>query len=367
MKNLILITFELFIVVYIVQGNENSPKTRDDLNDKLINKRRHIFPTKDLKEKSLLEKLLEVKNNFENAKQNSRSIDHVPSKLFEGNVPTREELIKKLKFDLEPKAIISNQTITIDGLSVSTKENPQILAKRNLPLNSKILNQLGSLLPRGGTGDSVDDRHAELQGMLFGEDNLDETNKKPEKEEMSDLYTNFGHNDTNLTASENEEDVTLYDLIDYLDYTEDIENEYDEEDKIDLLHSGDTKDEIQEDLGSMDNFDQTAEESIQYNRKAPMNFLNISSSSLPLIGNRRQSFVRFPERQLQKQKMPLKSRMRNKQRILQQQLQKEEIVSRIVNRKPNRNRYKSPDTKLIKNEYGLDYEGKYKYKSINIY
>ena len=362
MKNFIFITFELFMVVYIVNSNENSPKIRDDFGEKLNNKRRQIFLTKDVKEKSLLEKLLEVKSNFENAKQISRSIDYVPNKFFKDRAPTREELIKKLKFDLEPKASISNQTIIIDGLSVSTKQNPPTLANRNLPFDRKILNQLGSFLPGGGPGDNVDDIHAELQGMLFGEDDLDKGNKKDKNGEIIELHTNVDDNVANSTAYVNEEDVTLYDLFDYLDYTEDIENEYEGNDKRDLLATDDTKDELPDELGSMDNFDQTAEESIQYNRKVPVNFLNISSSSLPLVGNRRKSFVRFPERQLQKQKMSLKSRMRNKQRILQQQLQKEEISSRIVNRKPNRNRYKSADTKLIKNEYGLDYEGKFKYK-----
>ena len=355
------------MVVYIVNSNENSRKTGDDFGEKLNNKRRQFFPTKDTKEKSLLEKLLEVKSNFENAKQDSRAIDYVPNKFFQDKAPTREELIKKLKFDLEPKASISNQTIIIDGLSVSTKQNPRPLASSNLPFDRKILNQLGSFLPGGEPGDNVNDIRAELQEMLFGEEDLDKNNQKVENAEIFELYSDVDDSDANATASANEEDETLYDLFDYLDYTEGIEDEYDEDDKIDLLHSEDTTDEIPEDLGSMDNFDQEAEESIQYNRKVPINFLNISSYSLPLVGNRRQSFVRFPERQLQKQKMSLKSRMRNKQRILQQQLQKEEISSRIVNRKPNRNRYKSADTKLTKNEYGLDYEGKFKCKSMNLH
>ena len=83
-------------------------------------------------------------------------------------------------------------------------------------------------------------------------------------------------NVANSTSYVNEEDVTLYDLFDYLDYTEDIENEYEGNDKRDLLVTDDTKDELPDELGSMDNFDQTAEESIQYNRKVPVNFLNIS-------------------------------------------------------------------------------------------
>ena len=69
MKNFIFITFELFMVVYIVNCNENSPKLRDNFGENLNNKRRQSFLTKDVKEKSLLEKLLEVKSNFENAKQ----------------------------------------------------------------------------------------------------------------------------------------------------------------------------------------------------------------------------------------------------------------------------------------------------------
>merc|ERR1712018_504435 len=88
------------------------------------------------------------------------------------------------------------------------------------------------------------------------------------------------------------------------------------------------------------------------------NFLNSSSFSLPLVGERRQgSFVRFPNRKIQSvnNKKAFKSRMRNKQRILQQQLQKEEISSRIINRKPTRNRYQ-PDSKVTNQEYALDYE-----------
>ena len=87
----------------------------------------------------------------------------------------------------------------------------------------------------------------------------------------------------------------------------------------------------------------------------------LSSSPLPLVGQRRKgSFARFPERQLAQQqniKRPQKSRLRNKQRLLEQTLlQNGEASSRIISRKPNRNR-QMPESKLIKNDFNLDYEG----------
>ena len=56
-------------------------------------------------------------------------------------------------------------------------------------------------------------------------------------------------------------------------------------------------------------------------------------------------------------RQPQKSRLRNKQRLLAQTLlQNSEASSRIISRKPNRNR-QMPESKLIKNDFNLDYEG----------
>lgn len=343
------------MLVYIVNGNEKHSKDYDDFGDKLSQKRRLIFDTKDVKEKSLFERLSQVKDNFEKFNQNSRAIDYATEKTFQGRAPTREELIKKLKFDLQPKATIYNQTIIVDGLSVSTNQSPPSLS--SLPFDRKLLNQLGTLLPGGRSRDSVKDIHAELQGMLFGDDSVITNEEDYKNTETVQTYTKIDGGRRNSTSTEVDADVTFYDLMDYTDYTDDIDSEYEQDEKIELIDSTHDEDEV-DDFTSMDEVDQAAEESIHYNRKVPINFLNMSSSSLPLVGNRRQdSFVRFPERQIQKQnmKMPLKSRLRNKQRRLHQQLQKDNISSRIVSRKPNRNRYK-PEAKLAQNDYGLDYE-----------
>ena len=357
MKHFSIIAIKVIVIFHIVSGISEH---QDDFGEKVNIKRRRITnPTTNVKKTSLLERLLAVKNDFENSKQDSRSIDYRPKEGIQDNIPTREELIKKLKFDLQPKASISNHTLVIDGLSVSANQkHPSSSVSNSLPFNTKLLNQLGSFLPGGGPNDNVDDIHAELQGMLFGEDDLGDDNDTDKEMKRMNQDANEKEVVTNSTFSDDEEDLTLYDLFDYLDYTEDHGSDYESDDAVESDKS-ETEEEMEVEEDVMEDLDQAVEESIRYKQRIPINMLNISSASLPLVGERRQgSFVRFPNRKIQNvnNKNAFKSRMRNKQRILQQQLQKEEISARIINRKPIRNRYQS-DSKANNQEYGLDYKG----------
>ena len=353
MRTLFIIICEITFLVYTVNADEKQSIDYNDFGDKMTQNRRLISPKKEVQEKSLFERLSEVKDSFENPTQNSRAIEYSNEKSLLSRIPNREELIKKLKFDLQPKATLHNQTITVDGLSVSTNlQSPASLS--SLPFDTKLLNQLGSLLPGGGSRGNVKDIHAELQGMLFGDDAVTNNEEGDKKTEIVQKDTDIDGVLANLTNTDAAEDLMVYDLMDYMDYTDD---EYEEDEQHDSLDEDDEVD----DLTSIDDLDQTAEESIHYDRNVAITFQNMSSSSLPLVGNRRHtSGVRFPERQIQNQsvKMPLRSRLRNKQRLLNQQHQNEEISSRIINRKPNRNRYNIPEAKSTKNEYGLDYEGR---------
>ena len=328
----------------------------NDYSDTLTRRQRQSLSTKDERQKSLLERLLEVKSNIEStSNQNSRAINYQSPDNFEIEVPSLEELKQKLKFDLEPTATISNQTLIIDGLSVSTNEAPHKLS--GLSLDRDLLSQLGSLLPGGGPGDNVQDIHAELQGMLFGEDDLEEGNDDDTIPDDDYTYDTL----ETPAAKINEEDINMYDLLDYTDYTEESDNEYQHDEKTTDMDSNESKHMSTDDIISSIDYDQAPEESILYTRNTPVNLLNISSSPLPLVGQRRKgSFARFPERQLAQQqniKRPQKSRLRNKQRLLEQTLlQNGEASSRIIRRKPNRNR-QMPESKLIKNDFNSDYEG----------
>ena len=358
MNRFILVVIKLIVICNIVTAISDR---HDDFGEKVKNKRRQLIrtPAKNVKKTSLLERLLAVKNDFENSEEDSRSIDYRPDKNEEDHIPTREELIKKLKFDLQPKASLSNHTLVIDGLSVLTNQNhPPSSVKNPLSLNTNLLSQLGSFLPGGGPNDNVDDIHAELQGMLFGEDEVEGDVADDKDLENYNIAAKQEPAYENSTFSEDEENVTMYDLFDYLDYTEETDVG-DESDDQDMLHDSEDDEDKNDEEDSMEDQDQAVEESIRYKQRIPINFLNMSSSSLPLVGERRQgSFVRFPNRKIQNSnKMSLKTRMRNKQRILQQQLQQEEIQSRIINRKPTRNRYKS-DLQQSNVAYGFDYEGK---------
>ena len=357
MNKFIIIAIQIVVICHVVKGISEH---HDDFGEKVKNKRRQLrHPKRDVKKTSLLERLLAVKDNIEKSEQDSLSIDYRPLKSDKGDIPTREELIQKLKFDLQPKASISNQTIVIDGLSVSTNhKHPSSAVNNPLSFNSNLLNQLGSFLPGGGPNDNVDDIHAELQGMLFGEDDLEENDddyNDNDEIHQDDKDIKFS---SNSTFSDDEEDITMYDLFDYLDYTEDQDNGK-ESDDVTESHEAREAEDINEQDDEMEDLDQAVEESIRYKQRIPINMLNISSSTLPLVGERRQgSFVRFPNRKVQNNnKLSIKTRMRNKQRILQQQLQQEEISARIINRNPSRNRFKT-DFKLNNQAYGLDYEGK---------
>ena len=328
----------------------------NDYSDTLTQRRRQTLSTKDEGEKSLLERLLEVKNNIEStANQNSRAINYQSPDNFKIEVPSLEELKQKLKFDLEPTATIDNQTLIIDGLSVSTNEAPNKLG--GLSFDRELLSQLGSLLPGGGPSDNVQDIHAELQGMLFGEDDVEEGNDDDTNPDDDYTYDTLEAS----AAKRNEDDINMYDLLDYTDYTEELDNDYQHDEKTTDMDSNESKHMPTDDIIASIDYDQAPEESILYTRNTPVNLLNISSSPLPLIGQRRKgSFARFPERQLAQQqniKRPQKSRLRNKQRLLAQTLlQNGEASSRIINRKPNRNR-QMPESKLIQNDFDLNYEG----------
>ena len=328
----------------------------NDYSDTVTQRRRQSLSTKDEGEKSLLERLLEVKNNIEStANQNSRAINYQSPDNFEIEVPSLEELKQKLKFDLEPTATIDNQTLIIDGLSVSTNEAPNKLG--GLSFDRELLSQLGSLLPGGGPSDNVQDIHEELQGMLFGEDDVEEGNDDDTNPDDDYTYDTLEAS----AAKRNEDDINMYDLLDYTDYTEELDNDYQHDEKTTDMDSNESKHMPTDDIIASIDYDQAPEESILYTRNTPVNLLNISSSPLPLIGQRRKgSFARFPERQLAQQrniKRPQKSRLRNKQRLLAQTLlQNGEASSRIINRKPNRNR-QMPESKLIQNDFDLNYEG----------
>ena len=338
----------------------NTKKSNSDnfngYSDTLTQRHRQSLSTKNEKQKSLLERLLEVKSNIEStSNQNSRAINYQSPDNFEIEVPSLEELKQKLKFDLEPTATIDNQTLIIDGLSVSTNEAPHKLSGLNF--DRDLLSQLGSLLPGGGPSDNVQDIHAELQGMLFGEDDVEEGND--DDTIPDDDYTY----DTLETPADkiNEEDINMYDLLDYTDYTEESDNEHQHDENKNDMDSNGSKHMSTDDIISSIDYDQAPEESVLYTRNTPVNLLNISSSPLPLVGQRRKgSFARFPERHLAQQqniKRPQKSRLRNKQRLLAQTLlQNGEASSRIISRKPNRNR-QMPESKLIKNDFNFDYEG----------
>ena len=344
-------------------GNEKDSNVSKNFGQKLNKKRRQIFPIKHATEESILESLLEDKRGFDTSKQSSRAIDYQNEKPFR-DMTLREQLKQKLRFDLEPKASLSNQTLTIHGLSVSTKQIPPALS--SLPFDRKLLNQLGSLLPGGGPADNVDEIHAELQGMLFGDDSVEEDDKNIKNTNNPTNNTNTHDITTLSTSIENDENLTFYDLVDYVDYTEDKNIEYEEYDNIELLDSEDEEDEIDHEHISIDDpEDQDVAENIQFDTSVPINSLNITSSSLPLVAKRRQSYVRFPKRQLKRQqnKIALNSKLGNRRRILQQQLQNEEISSRIMNKPPNRRHYIS-EPRIIEDDYDLDYEGNTFYNDI---
>ena len=148
MKHFSILVIKLLVIFHIVSSISEH---NDDFGEKVNIKRRRLpNPTTNVKKTSLLERLLAVKNHFENSKQDSRSIDHRPKQNNHDKIPTREELIQKLKFDLQPKASISNHTLVIDGLSVSANQkHPSSSVSNSLPFNTKLLNQLGSFLPGG--------------------------------------------------------------------------------------------------------------------------------------------------------------------------------------------------------------------------
>merc|ERR1712110_1372497 len=155
-------------------------------------------------------------------------------------------------------ATIDNQTLIIDGLSVSTNEAPNKLS--GLSFDRDLLSQLGSLLPGGGPSDNVQDIHEELQGMLFGEDDIDEGND--DDTSPDDDYT-YDTLETSATKR-NEEDINMYDLLDYTDYTEESDNEYEHDEKTTDMDSNESKHMPTDDIIASIDYDQAPEESILY-------------------------------------------------------------------------------------------------------
>ena len=97
MNRFILVVIKLIVICNLVNAISDY---NDDFGEKVKNKRRQLIrtPAKNVKKTSLLQRLLAVKNDFENSEEDSRSIDYRPDKNEEDRIPTREELIKKLKF-----------------------------------------------------------------------------------------------------------------------------------------------------------------------------------------------------------------------------------------------------------------------------
>ena len=360
-KILLLILFEIAILMDIGVCNEKDSNIFDDFGQKVNKRRRQLIPTKHVTEKSILDIFSEDQQSADTSEPNSRAIDNQHQNPFRDRAAFREHLRQKLKLELQPKANLSNQTLLIDGLSVSTKQLPSSLS--SLKFDRKLLNQLGSLLPGGRPRDNVDDIHAELQGMLFGENSYDDEEDNVSNKNAENLTNNTDLDEitTVPTSSENDEEITLYDLYDYVDYTEDninIENK--EESDIETLDLKDGEEEMDYEYTSISNLeDQDASDTMQVNTNVPINLNNISSSSLPLTSKRRPSYVRFPGRQSVnlKGQNSLRSRINNKRRILRQQIRNEEISSRIMNKPANRRQYIS-EPSFVEDDYSLDYEGK---------